>query len=113
MGRFVKGDVVILPFPFSDLRASKKRPALVVAPLQTYNDVILCMITSKNTKDASAIPVTGKDFISGALPHDSNIRPNRLFTANADIILRTAGRLSTERIDEVVAEIVRIVSNGV
>jgi|GEM_PF-6309381 len=28
MGRFVKGDIVILPFPFSDLSASKKRPAL-------------------------------------------------------------------------------------
>ncbi|MCA9951393.1 MAG: type II toxin-antitoxin system PemK/MazF family toxin [Anaerolineales bacterium] len=43
----VKGDVVVLPFSFTDLTASKKRPALVVAPTQTYNDVILCMITSK------------------------------------------------------------------
>jgi mRNA interferase MazF len=33
MGTFVKGDVVVAPFPFSDLSAAKKRPALVVATL--------------------------------------------------------------------------------
>jgi len=38
---FSKGDVVVLPFPFSDLSASKKRPALIVANLDG-NDVILC-----------------------------------------------------------------------
>jgi mRNA interferase MazF len=112
MGRFVKGDVIVLPFPFSDLSAAKKRPALVVAPLQAHNDVILCMITSKNTKDISAISITEKDFANGRLPHDSNVRPNRLFTADANIILRTAGRLSSEKIDEVITELVHIISNG-
>ncbi len=34
MEELVKGDVVVLPFPFSDLSKSKKRPALVVADLQ-------------------------------------------------------------------------------
>lgn len=40
MGAFVKGDVVVTPFPFSDLSAAKKRPALVVAAL-TGDDVLL------------------------------------------------------------------------
>ena len=46
MEEFVKGDVVVLPFPFSDLSNSKKRPALVVANLEG-EDIILCQITSK------------------------------------------------------------------
>jgi len=46
LGKFVKGDVVVLPFPFSDLSAVKRRPALVVAAL-TGEDVILCQITSR------------------------------------------------------------------
>jgi len=33
MERFVKGDIVVLPFPYSDFSASKKRPALVLADL--------------------------------------------------------------------------------
>jgi len=47
MGRFVKGDVVVMPFPYSDLSATKKRPALVIAALDG-DDVILCQITSQS-----------------------------------------------------------------
>ena len=46
MGKFVKGDIVVIPFPFSDLSSSKRRPALVLAGLKG-NDIILCQITSK------------------------------------------------------------------
>ena len=110
MGGLVKGDVVVLPFPFSDLSASKKRPALVIAPLPAYSDVILCMITSRSARDDRAVPISRMDFVTGDLPRDSNVRPNRLFTADASIILRTAGRLTTSKIDDVVAEIIEIIS---
>ncbi len=110
MGRFVKGDVVVLPFPFSNLRASKKRPALVIAPIQPYDGVILCMMTSAGAKDASAVSIAQADFEVGGLPHASNARPNRLFTADSGIVVRQAGRISQAKIDQVVAEIVRIVS---
>ena len=40
MATFVKGDVVIVPFPFSDLSQAKRRPALIVAKLR--DDLILC-----------------------------------------------------------------------
>jgi len=111
MGGFVKGDVVVLPFPFSNLSASKRRPALVIAVIPPYDDVILCMITSKGAKDASAIPISPSDFVVGGLPRESNVRPNRLFTADSAIILRTAGKLTKRKMDEVVAEIIRIVTS--
>ena len=46
MARFVKGDVVVVPFPFSDLTQAKRRPALVVASLRG-DDVVLYQITSR------------------------------------------------------------------
>lgn len=48
MEKFIKGDVVILSFPFSDLSSSKKRPALILADI-TGDDYIMIQITSKNT----------------------------------------------------------------
>jgi mRNA interferase MazF len=109
MGRFVKGEVVVAPFPFSDLSASKKRPALVVATL-TGDDVILCQITSKNIADSYALAITNSDFTSGSLPQNSNIRPNRLSTADSNIILYRAGILSQKKVQEVIKKLVQILS---
>ncbi len=50
MEKLVKGDVVVVPFPFSDLTEAKRRPALIVSVLRG-DDVILCQITSKEIKD--------------------------------------------------------------
>jgi len=41
MGKFIKGEIVVIPFPFSDLSASKRRPALVLVDLPG-DDLILC-----------------------------------------------------------------------
>ena len=40
MAKFIKGDVVVVPFPFSDLTNAKRRPALVIAELEG-DDLIL------------------------------------------------------------------------
>jgi mRNA interferase MazF len=109
MGRFVKGDVVVAPFPFSDLSASKRRPALVIATL-TGDDIILCQITSKTAGDSYAVPLLAADFTSGKLPHDSNIRPNRIFTADSVIVLYRAGKLAPKKVHEVVAKITEILN---
>ncbi len=109
MGKFVKGDVVVVPFPFSDLTANKKRPALVVASL-TGDDVILCQITSKTVSDNYAVRISEADFKTGTLHQDSHVRPNRLFTADSNIILYRAGALASEKVTEVVTKIIEIVS---
>lgn len=85
MGRFVKGDVVVIPFPFSDLSASKRRPALVLVDLPG-DDVILCQITSQAVSHPYAIPLTVGDFASGGLSRGSNVRADRLFTADAHLV---------------------------
>ena len=109
MARFVKGDVVVVPFPFSDLTRAKRRPALVLAALEG-DDVILCQITSQLKSDKYAIVLEENDFKEGTLKKVSNIRPNRLFTADARIILYRAGRVRDEKMKEVISKIVEMIS---
>lgn len=109
MERLVKGDVVVLPFPFSDLNASKKRPALVMAVLEG-NDCMLAQITSQEREDVYSIPLFESDFLSGKLNSVSNIRPNKLFTADAGIILYKAGCVREKKRNEVAAKIIEIIS---
>src|SRR4051812_19236941 len=92
MEKFVKGDVVVIPFPFSDLSGSKRRPALVLADLPG-EDIILCQITSQKN-DSYALPIDGSCFTTGSLPTMSYVRPTRIFTADKKIILRKAGSLT-------------------
>ena len=66
MERFVKGDVVVVPFPFSDLTQAKRRPALVVDELEG-DDLILCQITSQYVKDRYAVSIDESDFETGSL----------------------------------------------
>jgi mRNA interferase MazF len=110
MGKFVKGDVVVIPFPFSDLSASKKRPAFVVTQL-AGDDVILCMITTPAKTDGYSIPINKADFVAGGIDHDSHIRPNRLFTADSKLVSRSAGKLSKKKIEQVVSKIIEIVQS--
>jgi mRNA interferase MazF len=107
MAGFVKGDVVIVPFPFSDLTQAKRRPALVVANLRG-NDLILCQITSQAVSDEYAISIDNSDFSTGGLNQISNIRPLRLFTADESIILYKAGQLKPEKLEEVIVKIIEI-----
>lgn len=107
MEGFVRGEVVILPFPFSDLSGSKLRPAYVLADLQG-DDIILCQITSQNTKDKFAIPLDNDGFASGFLPSPSYIRPSRIFTADKRIITRKAGRVKVKISSLVVKQVIKL-----
>ncbi len=107
MERFMKGDVVVIPFPFSDLTSNKKRPALVAAVLQG-DDFVLCQITSKSRKDNYAISLSNKEFEQGVLSVPSMIRPNKLFTADKSLIERRVGSLKREKINKITDEICRI-----
>jgi len=110
VGKFVKGDIIIVPFPFTDLSGSRKRPAFVVSDLPG-DDIIVCQITSKAKSDSFALPLANSDFISGNLPVESFIRPNKIFTADKNIILAVAGHLSAEKTQDTLNSIIFIISS--
>ena len=102
----MKGKVVVLPFPFSDLSKSKKHPALVVTNLGK-DDAILCQITSQSRFDAYSIELNDVDFKEGGLKISSMVRPNKIFTADRSIISYKIGLLKDSKIREVEEKLVK------
>ena len=71
------GEIVVIPFPFSDLTQSKVRPALCLA-VAGRGDYVLCQITSQPYGDPLALKIDDQDFASGGLHVESFVRPGKL-----------------------------------
>lgn len=91
---FQRGDVVLIPFPFTDLRAAKTRPAVVVnsgAYQQASSDIIVAMITSKPKRTETDLAL--EDWRSARLLHPSTVRC-KLATLRPEAVRYRPGRLS-------------------
>jgi mRNA interferase MazF len=107
MGGLVKGDIVVVPYPFSDLTQTKRRPALVVASAGG-DDLILCQMTSRHKQDRYALLLDPVNLKIGSLNQQGYIRPNRLFTADKQIILYRIGSLKDDVMRAVTDAIVKV-----
>ena len=104
MGKFTVGSVVLVTFPFSNLKGQKLRPALVLANVE-FSNLILCQITSKPYTSKISIRLKPADFATGGLPVISYVRPDKLFTADTTIIKRNVGQLTQVTKNEVLKNI--------
>src|SRR2546427_6065883 len=101
MARFVSGQIVVVPFPFTDLSSVKVRPALVLASL-SRGDVILCQITSQSAGHPEVIPISMADFEPGAaLARASFALPHRLVTANEVCVRRAVANLKRDKLQQI------------
>ncbi len=105
----MKREVIIIPFPYSDLSGFKKRPALVIADWGS-DDVVCCQITSKQSRDNLEVSLANTDFENGGLPVISNIRPNKIFTVHKPAVIRSAGTISKKKYDEVIEAITNLIA---
>ena len=104
------GQVVIVPFPFSDLSQAKPRPAIVLAHAGR-GDWILCQVTSRSYGDPFAIRIEDRNLRGGALRMTSYIRPSKLFTGNVDLMLGAIGTLESGFFTRVVGAVARIINS--
>lgn len=111
MGPFATRQVILLPFPFSDLSASKLRPALLLAAAGK-GDWLLCQITSNPYADPRAVTLAEVDFADGGLQRVSHARASKLFTAHESLFQRAVGQLKAERHAQVVEAVVEMVRTG-
>src|SRR5260221_12809161 len=93
MGKLTVGNVVLVKFPFSNLKGQKLRPALVLANVE-FDNLIFCQITSRSYTSKTSIQIKSSDFAKGKLPVVSYVRPDKLFTAEKSILEKTIGELT-------------------
>ena len=108
---YKRGEIVLIPVPFSDLSASKRRPVLVVSN-DIHNtaspDMIVVAITSNLIQ--TGIPIDNSDMTSGYLPKPSIIRSDKIYTLDQKIVVKQIGIISNAIQDSVVHEINRLIS---
>lgn len=109
MEAFTRGDVVLFPFPYTDLSDRKLRPCLVLSE-EMGDDVMLCQITSQRLrKDDCSVELKQTDTTGGTLQIDSYIRANMIFTAAKVQITRKLCKIKDEKYRQVATAVKRII----
>lgn len=98
---FERGELLIVPFPFSDLSATKRRPVLALTAPDDDGDFIGMPVTSRS-HHRHALAILPTDLVAGALPARSWIRTDRVVTLNVSLVLRSFARLSAQTVAEAV-----------
>jgi mRNA interferase MazF len=101
-------DLVLIPFPYADLRSSKKRPVLVLTAPDHHGDFIALAVTSVPQAE-TAVPITSVDIVDGTLPKPSWIRVDKVFTLSDQNIIKHIGRIKTECAGKVLKSLCSIV----
>lgn len=98
-------DIILIPFPYTDLTANKLRPAVIISnhSNQSKDDVICCLITSK--KPDYGINIQNNNLEQGKLPFTSWIKPNRIFTVHKKIIQKKVSQINSTLHKEMLNEI--------
>ena len=93
MEKFVVGEVVVLPFPYSDQPKRTVRPALVVQ-VTSHGDGLICMITTQGYGDKNIVDIPGEEQDQCNLYHAGVVRYTKLTTVAPSQASRAIGSVS-------------------
>ncbi|WP_176222250.1 type II toxin-antitoxin system PemK/MazF family toxin [Tuberibacillus sp. Marseille-P3662] len=93
---YKQGDMILIPFPFSDLTGNKKRPALILNKPDAYRQphLICMMITSVQRNTPSDILIS--QWKEAGLLKPSMARVNKIFTIDAPMVREKLGHLKQD-----------------
>jgi mRNA interferase MazF len=106
----MKGKIVLVPFPFTDLTAAKLRPALVV--YEGEKDAVVAFISSKIPSELQEVDILVKEdhpgFKRAGLKVDSVIKLDKIATVLKDLVVGELGELDENLRKEVNHKLKRI-----
>ncbi len=89
------GDVLLIKFPFTNLKKSKKRPVLVVKAQNSLNDIVCFQITS-NAEQTNLLKIENSDLLSAVFSVKSYIKYDKCFTLNSEIVDKKIGEVNPD-----------------
>ena len=95
--QFEFGEVALVPFPFTDLSQTKKRPVLIISNsdyTSASEDVVCCAITSNIVNTSYSILLETKDMIRGSIPLTSRIKCAKIFTLEKSLFIKKMGKVN-------------------
>jgi len=109
---FTKGDIVIIPVPFTDNKGYKLRPAVIISndTVHQTGNVMIVQITSRLRQDKLNITITNDD-VTEDLPVKSYIRVHKIFILEQKLIKGKVSSLKTSKDQELTQKINRIIEN--
>lgn len=100
-----KGDIILIPFPFTDLSGNKNRPAIIL--IDSEDDVTVCFITTR-LKWQSEFDISVHPSDINGLKKTSLIRLNKLATIDKNLIIGKLGTLEDNYIDLLNKNLIRM-----
>jgi mRNA interferase MazF len=107
---FKRGDIILVPFPFTDLSSAKQRPALVVssdALNAVSDDVLVAAITSQipATLTTEEFMIPPGDLAACGLPKPSVVRVAKLAALHRQLVIRRIGSMPDPVLARILAQI--------
>ena len=99
-----RGDLIGIPFPYSDLTTKKRRPVLVLTSPDRHSDFICLAVTSVPTVEV-AVVIDRKSMETGHLPMRSWIRCDKIFTLSENIIVKNYGTVCDTALQDVMERV--------
>ena len=98
-----RGELVLVPIPFTDLSTEKRRPVLCLTDADGFGDFLAAAVTTKG-HHAHALSLDDSAMAQGRLPAASWVRVDRLITLNQSLASKTFGAVTPEFLKGVVAK---------
>jgi mRNA interferase MazF len=110
---FSQGDVVLVPFPFTDLSAIKQRPALVLSPERLNKirpDLMVAAVTSQvpTALGEDEILLSASELGAAGLPKPSIIKLGKIFTIHQGLIRKKLGYIPQATLENVLRKLVQL-----
>ena len=105
--QYKQGEILIVPFPFSNLSNVKRRPVLILSSdkdNKNSEDLIICGITSNLKDKKHSVAIENPNLLVGQIPFKSLIKIDKLFSIEKSIVIKKIAKLNQDTFEKVKKE---------